>query len=132
MKNKAREAKTKAKSDASESHLVITMDPQSVLLSPKTEASTMSLDEGIYKKASDLSLRKPEPMSLARNINMSFDNLERIQLKYNCTSAKIINVDESGIITVLAVPKGCKQVSQTVSGERGKQVTLVGMDTASG
>ncbi|KAF2878895.1 hypothetical protein ILUMI_27272 [Ignelater luminosus] len=40
-------------------------------------------------------------------------------------------------LTVLAVPKivvpkECKQVGQTVSGERGKQVTFVGTVTASG
>ncbi|KAF2878701.1 hypothetical protein ILUMI_27469 [Ignelater luminosus] len=68
---------------------------------------------------------------------MFFDNLERIQLKYNFTSAKIINVDESGVSTVLAlpkivVPKECKQAGQTVSGERGEQVTFVGIVTVSG
>ncbi|KAF2900209.1 hypothetical protein ILUMI_05975 [Ignelater luminosus] len=91
------------------------------------------------KRHLDLSLRKPELMSLARNIsfnmhniNRFFDNLERIQLKYNCTSAKIINVDESGVNTVLAVPKifipkGCKLVRLFQV-----KVTLVGIVTASG
>ncbi|KAF2904956.1 hypothetical protein ILUMI_01219, partial [Ignelater luminosus] len=44
MKNEAKEAKNEATSDASESHLVISMYLQSVLLSPKTEASTTMMD----------------------------------------------------------------------------------------
>lgn len=41
MKNEARDAKIAAKNDANENHLVLTMDLQSVLLCPKTEASAM-------------------------------------------------------------------------------------------
>ncbi|KAF2904598.1 hypothetical protein ILUMI_01579 [Ignelater luminosus] len=64
---------------------------------------------------------------------------ERIQLSFQskCNSQQIFTKEEeskSGVSTVLAVPKivvpkGCKQVGQTVSGERGEQVTFV---TASG
>ncbi|CAG9828328.1 unnamed protein product [Diabrotica balteata] len=41
MKNEAREAKNAAKSETDDSHLVLTIDLQSVLLCPKTEASRM-------------------------------------------------------------------------------------------
>lgn len=50
---------------------------------------------------------------------------------------RIINVDESGITTVLPSPKvvaptGVKQIGQCVSGERGELVTFCGIVTASG
>ncbi|CAH2004694.1 unnamed protein product [Acanthoscelides obtectus] len=41
MKNEARDAKNKAKAEANDTHLVLTMDLQSVLLCPKTDASRM-------------------------------------------------------------------------------------------
>ncbi|KAF2893364.1 hypothetical protein ILUMI_12805, partial [Ignelater luminosus] len=72
-----------------------------------SNAAEVDWMKGFMERYPDLSLRKPEPT-------------KRIQLKYN---DKIINVDESGVSTVLAVPKTvapkrCKQVDHTVSGER--------------
>jgi hypothetical protein len=57
------------------------------------------------------------------NVDMFFDNLELVYQKYEFSSDRIVNVDESGVSTVLQTPKvvankGCKQVGQAVGAER--------------
>lgn len=72
-----------------------------------------------------------------QNIDLFFNNLERVLDKYKFSSDRILNIDESGITTVLQAPKtvaptGVKQVGQTVSAERGELVTFCGILKASG
>lgn len=55
----------------------------------------------------------------------------------NYSPDRILNVDESGITTVMATPKvvaktGTKQVGQIVSAERGQLVTFIRIVDAAG
>lgn len=57
--------------------------------------------------------------------------------RYKFPDSRILNVDESGITTVLQTPRvvaptGAKRVGQCVSAERGQIVTFCGIITASG
>lgn len=110
------------------------------------EKKTAGIDwmKGFMKRRPRLSLRKPENTSLARNVNFNkhnvdtfYNNLESVLEKYKFPESRIINVDESGVTTVLQSPKvvaptGAKQVGQCVSAERGELVTFCGIVTASG
>ncbi|XP_039278874.1 uncharacterized protein LOC120350299 [Nilaparvata lugens] len=96
------------------------------------------------KSHSDLSLRQAENTSLSRNtsfnahnIGLFFDNLETVLAKVNPPPSRIVNLDESGISTVLEAPKviaakGTKQVGQVVSAERGEQITFCAFICADG
>lgn len=99
---------------------------------------------GFRNRNQELSLRKPENTSAARSFAFNktavaefFDNFERIMLRYKFTPDRIVNLDETGINTVLPTPKVLaekkqRQVGQIVSAERGELVTFCGIVTATG
>lgn len=96
------------------------------------------------KRQTDLSLRKPEPTSLARstafnqvNVKSFFKNYKEILSRRPFSPEQIWNIDETGISTVhvppkIISPKGVKQVGQMTSGERGQNVTLIAAINALG
>lgn len=99
---------------------------------------------GFRKRNQEVGLRKPENTSAARSFAFNktavtefFDNYERVLLRYNFPPNRIINLDETGVTTVLPTPKVLaekkqRQVGQIVSAERGELVTFCGIVTATG
>ena len=85
----------------------------------------------------DLSLREPEPTSLSQATGFnrvqvsSFIALLKQEIdKNSITSDHIFNMDETGVSTVhnpgkIIALKGEKQVGRIVSGERGRNITVV-------
>ncbi|KAB0794133.1 hypothetical protein PPYR_13753 [Photinus pyralis] len=91
-----------------------------------------------------LSLRNPEPTSLARStafnkhtVSTFFAKLKTVIEKHGFTPENIWNLDETGVTTVhrpskIIGPKGAKQVAKVTSGERGQLVTVCSAVNACG
>jgi len=89
------------------------------------------------KRHPELSLREPEPTSLSRatgfnrvQVSSFFALLKEEMDKNSITPDRIFNMDETGVSTVhdpgkIIALKGQKQVGRIVSGERGRNITVV-------
>ncbi len=98
-----------------------------------------------FRQRHGLSLRTPQKTSIARiagfnkmQVDLFFDNLWDLQLKYEFTPNQIFNVDETGLSTVPnKIPKvlsktGKRAVGKAVSAERGSLISIIAAFSASG
>ena len=100
---------------------------------------------GFLRKQPSISLRRPEPTSIQRNLGFNrvavdtfYRNLGELYSKYKFPASRIFNLDETGLTNVqtkcqrVLSPKGVKQLGATTSQKRGKLVTMVGTINAMG
>ena len=92
--------------------------------------------KGFRKRRENLSLRTPEPTSIARSMSFNkinvmkfFENLKCLFEKFSCNPSRIFNLDETALSTVqkpskVLCWKGLKQVGKIVACERGTMVTM--------
>ncbi|XP_031334067.1 uncharacterized protein LOC116164081 [Photinus pyralis] len=85
-----------------------------------------------FQYAVKLEKTMPESRFNKHNVGTFFKNYLTVINKYHFRPERILNLDETGITTVLQAPKviatkGKKQVGQIVSAERGQLVTFVGI-----
>lgn len=97
-----------------------------------------------FMKRNKMSLRSPEPTSLARvagfnrvQVSRFFEILKNEYIKHSYTANQVYNLDESGITTVqcpskVIARKGSKQVGRIVSAEKGVTTTIVCAMSAAG
>ncbi|XP_045028993.1 MFS-type transporter clz9-like [Daphnia magna] len=99
---------------------------------------------GFLKRNQSLSIRKPEATSQARAAGFNkpvvdnfYDKYESLVVKHKFKAYQVFNCDETNNPTVMQPPnviaaKGTKQVQQTVSAERGTNVTMLAFVNAAG
>nr|XP_012563279.1 unnamed protein product [Hydra vulgaris] len=92
----------------------------------------------------ELVIRKPEATSIGRmsafnkyNVNLFYNNLQSLLIKYKFSPNDIWNVDETGVTTVqvpehVLAKRGERQVASVTSAERGILVTMCNAVNASG
>lgn len=98
-----------------------------------------------FMKANNFSMRTPEATSIGRSMGFNqqqvesfFDLLRNVRAQYNFSVDKMFNADETGLSTVptklpkVISQKGARRVSKVVSGERGKNVTVLCCTSAIG
>ncbi|XP_032790742.2 uncharacterized protein LOC116927786 [Daphnia magna] len=110
----------------------------------KNERASEDWCSGFIKRNKTISVRKPEPTSQARAAGFNkpvvmkfFDNLGMLMTKHQFKAHELWNCDETNDPTVNPPPKiiatkGTKQVQQTVSAERGVNVTMLAFINAGG
>ena len=99
---------------------------------------------GFLRRHPEISVRKPESISLARlegvnkkNVQKFYDNIRGLVQKNGpYPSHRIFNVDETGVAPVVASPKvlaarGDRRVGRVATAERGKLTTIIGCVSAS-
>lgn len=114
--------------------------------SQETQQAGKDWFSGFMKRNSDLSLRKPEGLSLARAAGMNkkavqefYDLLCELcdEMKITDKPEKIFNMDESGfplnnVPSKIVSQKGIREVVKLTNAERGENVTVVACCSASG
>ncbi|XP_045457552.1 tigger transposable element-derived protein 6-like [Melitaea cinxia] len=91
-----------------------------------------------------VSLRVPESTSMMRavgfnkpQVNIFYDNLEKLMTRYKFPASNIYNCDETGVSCVqkhrkVLAPKTVRQVGKLTSAERGKNITVLFCMSADG
>ncbi|GFO00917.1 tigger transposable element-derived protein 6-like protein [Plakobranchus ocellatus] len=100
--------------------------------------------KGFKSRHSQLSIRTPEPTSIARattfnknNVGPFFYKLKQLYEELSLTPERIYNVDETALSTSqkpqkVVAESRVKQVAQLVSHERGETITMLGIINAIG
>ena len=100
--------------------------------------------DGFLRRNPQLSLRKPEAISLSRitafnkeEVSIFYKNLAKLMEKHKFVASRIYNADETGITTVqrpakVYAKKGEKRVGSVTSWEKGKTTTAMCAFSASG
>ncbi|GFO25004.1 tigger transposable element-derived protein 6-like protein [Plakobranchus ocellatus] len=109
-----------------------------------TQVSAVNWLKGFKSRHSQLSIRTPEPTSIARetafnktNVGPFFDKLKQLHEELSLTPERIYNVDETALSASqkpqkMVAESRVKQVVQLVSHERGETITMLGIINAIG